>query len=413
MTRIGSCPWRLRAAGTAAALAALAACGSDAVTAPPVEEVAAARAPAAGDARWTPHADARAVLAWNELARTLVARRSIDPPMASRAYALLAVAQHRAVRAALDAVPDHGAGRGRRGAPSPSAAIAAASVRVLGALFPHDAGAIAAHPVPAVADGDAAAGAVVGREIAERVLAEAATDGSDRTWSGTIPVGPGVWFSSATPVAAPLRPAWGQVRPWAMRAGDHFRPPPPPAWGSPALAAAIAEVRRYSDERTAEQLRIAHFWADGAGTSTPPGHWNEIAAALLARQDASAERAAHVLALLNVAMMDAGIACWDSKYEFWLLRPSQADGAITTPVGLPNFPSYVSGHATFSGAAAAVLGAHFPSERRALRAMAEEAAMSRLYGGIHYRFDSDVGLDMGRRIGELVLVLDRQRRGEW
>lgn len=402
---------RVRPAILAGSLAVLAACGADAITAPGAHDAAASASRGASGRR--PRADAGAVLPWNELARTLVARHSVDPPMASRAYALLSVAQHRALRATLSEAPDRGDGHGRRGAPSPSAAVAAASVRVLGTLFPADLPEIAVHPAALFDDGDTGAGAAIGREIAEGLLAEAASDGSDRAWTGTPPTGPGVWFSSANPVAAPLRPSWGSVRPWAMRSGDQFRPPPPPAWGSPEFAEALAEVRRASDERTPEQLRIARFWADGAGTSGPPGHWNAIAADLLSRQGVSAERAAHVLAVLNVAMVDAGIACWDSKYEYWLIRPSQVDPRITTPVGLPNFPSYVSGHATFSGAAGEVLGTLFPSRRGELLAMADEAAMSRLYGGIHYRFDSDVGLDMGRRIGELVLMLDRQRSGAW
>ena len=402
---------RARAVAAAALSGMLAACGSDTITAPPPYD--AASSAARGAAGWTPRADAGAVLAWNELARTLVTRRSIDPPRASRIYALLSVAQHRSVQRALDEVPDHGAGRGRRGAPSLASAIAAASVRTLGALFPGDLAEIATHRVAAVDDGDAGAGAAIGRDVAEALLADAAADGSDAAWPGEIPVGPGLWFSSAVPARAPLLPSWATVRPWAMPRGDHFRPPPPPSWDSPEFAAALSEVRRFSDGRTPVELRVALFWADGAGTSTPPGHWNAIAADLLSRKGVSAERAAHVLALLNVAMMDAGIACWDSKYAYWLIRPSQADPAITTPVGLPNFPSYVSGHATFSGAAGEVLGTLFPSHRREIGAMAEEAAMSRLFGGIHYRFDSDVGLDMGRRIGELVLMLDHQRRGEW
>lgn len=411
MTRACISSLRVRPAIVLGSLALLAGCGADAITAPGANEVEASRA--RGAAAWNPHADASAVLAWHELARSLVARRSVDPPMASRAYALLAVAQHRALRAALDEVPDHGAGRGRLGAPSPSSAVASASAGVLGALFPDDLAEIGTYAAPVFEDGDAGAGSLIGRETAEAILAEAATDGSDLPWLGSAPTGPGIWFSSAIPVAAPLRPSWASVRPWAMPSGDHVRPPPPPAPGSAAFDAALAEVRLVSDTRTPEQLRIARFWADGAGTSGPPGHWNAIAADLLSRNGVSAARAAHVLALLNVAMMDAGIACWDAKYEYWLLRPSQADPLITTPVGLPNFPSYVSGHATFSGAAGEVLGTLFPSRRAALLAMAEEAAMSRLYGGIHYRFDSDVGLDMGRRIGELVLMLDRQRRGEW
>jgi membrane-associated phospholipid phosphatase len=214
-----------------------------------------------------------------------------------------------------------------------------------------------------------------------------------------------MWFSSTgTP---PLRPAWGRVRPWLMHSTDQVRPAPPPAFGSPEFLSALAEVRDISASRTPEQLEIALFWADGAGTSTPPGHWNAIAEDLILRHALNEQRAARVLALLNMALMDAGIACWDAKFTYWLLRPSQADATISTPVGLPNFPSFTSGHATFSGAASTVLAHEFPAEVRRLRAMAEEAALSRLYGGIHYRFDNEQGLAAGRAIGALAVERGR------
>jgi hypothetical protein len=190
-----------------------------------------------------------------------------------------------------------------------------------------------------------------------------------------------------------------------MSSGNQFRPPPPPAIDSPEFQDALAEVRHLSDTRTAEQLRLAHVWGDGPATPTPPGHWNEIAATLIHAHGLGERRATQILALLNMAMMDAGIACWDAKYTYWLLRPSQVDSAITLPVGLPNFPAYVSGHATFSGAASEVLAMAFRGEADAVRSMADEAAMSRLYGGIHYRFDSERGLELGRRIGELATPL--------
>ena len=176
-----------------------------------------------------------------------------------------------------------------------------------------------------------------------------------------------------------------------MTRGDQFRPEPPPAFGSAEFQAALTEVRRYSDQRTQRELDIAKHWGDGVGTYTPAGHWNRIAADLTTWYNLSEAETARVLAAMNMAMMDAGIAVWDAKYTYWLIRPSQADAAITTPVGLPNFPSYVSGHSGFSGAGADVLAFFFPNEAVRLRAQAEEAAMSRLYGGIHYRFDSEVG----------------------
>jgi membrane-associated phospholipid phosphatase len=110
---------------------------------------------------------------------------------------------------------------------------------------------------------------------------------------------------------------------------------------------------------------------------------------------------------MNMALMDAGISCWDAKFHYSLMRPSQADPAITTPVGLPNFPTYTSGHATFSGAASEVLVYLFPDQKDKVNAMAEEAALSRLYGGIHYRFDNEVGLAEGRAVGDLAV-----KRGE-
>jgi membrane-associated phospholipid phosphatase len=177
--------------------------------------------------------------------------------------------------------------------------------------------------------------------------------------------------------------------------------------GSEAFAAALAETRRFGEERTPEQLRIAEHWADGPGTATPPGRWNEIARRLIAKKGLSGLDGARVLAYLNMAMHDACVGAWDTKYAYWLIRPSQADDAIATPVGLPNFPAYVSGHAAFSGAAAEVLAAFFPADKRELRAMAEEAALSRVYGGIHYRFDGDDGLALGRDVA--TAVIERMR----
>jgi membrane-associated phospholipid phosphatase len=104
--------------------------------------------------------------------------------------------------------------------------------------------------------------------------------------------------------------------------------------------------------------------------------------------------------------MDANIACHDAKYTYWLIRPSQADPAITTPIGLPNHPSYPSNHACVSAATAYVLGALFPDQAARLSAMAAEAAESRLYAGIHYRFDAEAGLRIARQVADLALNSD-------
>ena len=389
---------RLAAASVATIALLAAACSDSSLTAPtptigaPLASVSARPVASAPSLRW------------NALARELVAQRAIDPPMASRVYALLSVAQHDAVLAADRVAP--GAPRARHEVDA-RAAVIAASANVLGALFPLDAqpvadlasegrAALASEGVDAA---EARAASTAGEAAARAVLSFAATDGSGVSWTGAIPTGVGLWYSAVT--ASPLRPTWAQVRPWLLRSGDELRPAPPPAWGSAEYLAALAEVRRISDTRTPDQLRIALFWSDGAGTATPPGHWNAIAADLIARQNLDEEKATRVLALLNMALMDAGIGCWDAKYHYWLIRPSQADPQIVTAVPLPNFPSYVSGHATFSGAAAELLGAAFPEARASVDAMADEAAISRLYGGIHYRFDNEQGLALGRKIGRL------------
>jgi membrane-associated phospholipid phosphatase len=386
--------------------AVMAACADEALMAPSTPRAAADAALAADHS--APAVSRLASVRWNDLARAAVAADRVDPPMASRVYALLSVAQ----RDAVDAVDASTRTRGGTRRPDVvHAAVVGASAEMLTYLFPLRAAAyreiergdlgVLASPDAYESDGTAAR--QLGADAARAVIRTASTDGADATWTPLIPTGPGKWIFDPV-VGYPLRPAWGNVRPWLMTTSSQFRPSPPPTFGSDAYRAALAEVRMISDTRTAEQLRIARFWSDGAGTATPPGHWNAIASRLAERYSLDEKRSTRMFTLLNMALMDAGIACWDAKYTYWLIRPSQADPRITTPVGLPNFPSYVSGHAAFSGAAATVLGEIFPSARRDIQAMAEEAAMSRLYGGIHYRFDNEQGLALGRHVGALAVA---------
>jgi hypothetical protein len=161
----------------------------------------------------------------------------------------------------------------------------------------------------------------------------------------------------------------------------------------------LAEVREVAQRLSRKQLAIALKWNDGAGTPTPPGHWNWIAAPYIAEAQFSEVRAARALALLNMAMQDAAIACWDTKFTYFNPRPSQLDRSIRTSIGLPNFPSYTSGHSTFSAAAAEVLSHLFPSGRHQFEADADEAGISRLYAAIHYRSDIEQGKACGTTVG--------------
>jgi len=198
-----------------------------------------------------------------------------------------------------------------------------------------------------------------------------------------------------------MLPIFGKVKPWLFPASmlPTIRPPVPFKTGSAEIKAQLAEVKKEASSNDRKKLAIVHYWADGAGTYTPPGHWNSLAADKFYQAQFSEVRTARGFALLNMAMMDAAISCWETKYTYFYPRPSQLDPSIKTLTGVPNFPAYTSGHSTFSGAAAAVLGYLFPESKNDFDNMAKEASLSRLYGGIHYRMDCDAGLKCGSIIG--------------
>jgi hypothetical protein len=197
------------------------------------------------------------------------------------------------------------------------------------------------------------------------------------------------------------------ARPWLLDSASQFRPAPPPAFDSPTWRAAMEEVQRVARERTPEQTKIARKWNE----ADPWAIWNENASVAIRRHRLSDVEATRVLAVLNAAAMDAAVACFEAKYHYWTIRPSQADTTLVLAdsVGLPNFPSFPSGHACSAGAFDEVLGHFFPKERAEFTRIAEEQAMSRLYGGIHYRFDNDEGLKLGRVVARY--DIDRERRG--
>ena len=345
-----------------------------------------------------------ATVAWNEVARNLVAKNRTHPFASIRVFALLTIAQYNAIIATE---------QGKDGSlhPSDGGAVAGASAAVLTYLYPAEASFLeglvnqqeASSDWPGRAHKDFASGEAIGRSVAAGVVARAQTDGFFAPFTGTVPTCPGCWLAVPTP---PAFATLGQARTFFLTSFDQFLPPPPPAFGSPAFLSALAEVRQVSDTRTAQQLQIAQFWALNVGTITPYGYWNRVGSELAVRYRLTERETAHALALMNMAGFDGIIASHGAKFVYWLIRPSQADPQITTPTGLPSFPSYPSNHSTVSGAAAAVLGAMFPNERRQLAAQAEEAAMSRLFGGIHYRFDNEAGLTLGRTIAAYVLARD-------
>jgi membrane-associated phospholipid phosphatase len=171
---------------------------------------------------------------------------------------------------------------------------------------------------------------------------------------------------------------------------------------------------------TPHQKQVAKFWEAGPGTALPAGVWNRVAIAYVRRQRLSVPRQTRLFALLNVAMADAGTACWNAKYQtgWWDPRPINAirdlglDRTWEPYLGTPLFPSYPSGTSNYSGAAGDVLAHVFPTDAKMWRARADEAGMSRLWGGVHWRIDVIQGLKMGHEVAGLVVARARSDGAE-
>jgi membrane-associated phospholipid phosphatase len=401
-----------RLLAVAAVVAPLLGCQPDANPAGPHGALVASR-------NGVPSTEGLASPGWQRTAATLVVQANLAPVVSTRAYSQLGVAQYLAVRQAerfsgRDGDEDRG---GRSLRESDRGAVAGASVVVLRYLFPLQAQALEDMVTAQRGAGSARAqhafsrGEAIGRAVGAAIVTRAQADGFSNPFTGTIPVGPGFWISNTTPatVAGGSLPG---VRPWFLKSARQFRPAPPPAFGSAGFLAALAEIRQISDTRTAEQTRIATYWALNAGTATTSGFWLQVATDGINQHGLSERQATHLYGLLSATMFDAQIGCWDEKETAWLIRPWQADAAITVvaAVGKPNHPSFPSGHSCLSSSAAAVLGAFFPGQRAQLDAMVIEAGLSRVYAGIHYRFDIEAGQQLGLSVARFTIAADRAGR---
>ena len=408
---------------------------------------------------WT----AGAVLRWNEILRDLVAEHNLppyqnpdgtypipsstnpfaypefpfaNPPYAARAYAYVSAAQYDALVAAYhfkklynraapyvndagvkalipkSTLPSY---------PSEDAVVAGATVEIMKLLFPTDIAYIeqkAAEEMQyrimagANVRGELTAGQSLGVQVADVFAARARNDragkavGTPAEWlslqNNATSRGDQYWTSLEFPARPPMLPLFSKVIPFLFDTLTvvALRPGPPNLAGSPAFQKEVAEVLSYSQNPTREHQAQVDFWADGIGTYTPPGHWNAIAAAEFVKENYSEVHWARNFALLNMAEMDVAICCWDTKYFYFNERPTQANPKIKTLTGMPNFPSYTSGHSNFSGAAATVLTYLLPDRGTKFTDLANQAAMSRLYGAIHYRSDIEVGLQTGTKVGQ-------------
>jgi hypothetical protein len=345
----------------------------------------------------SPWALATSTMRWNEYACELIARNQVGQFPASRVLAYVNLSINNAIVLSRQ--------QGRK----PDGAAAGAAAATLIYLFPKDeqaiAGRLAGETAALGPDGkqaEFAAGVEIGRAAAADVIAAAKADRSDLAWSGPLPTGADKWSSRAQPARPPLGPRLGEMRPFFLTTGADFRAPPPPSYDSPAFRATVVEVRTISDHRTNEQVRIAQYWETLSG-SFAAGLWNDVARSAISSHGLSEADSARILALVHMASVDATIACHDSKYTYWVPRPTQVDPGITLAIAVPNHPSYPSNHACISGTIGLILDAQFPDQAGRYSAMARQAGESRLYGGIHYRIDLDEGFVISRKVSARAL----------
>lgn len=340
-------------------------------------------------------AGAASVHVWHAAARNAIARHKPNQQAALRLLAYLSWAQHRAAQAMAAAGP-------HAGDAAWSALFDQASARTLSALLPAQAPAFQALSDGLVAarqdgtQGDELARArLLGEQAASETLARAGSDGFDAEWKGSPPEATEAWHSQLQPPRPPHLPLLGSMKPLFLSAGNALRPTAPPAVGSASFKQALAEVRSRAGSAEPQALVRAKRWEMTSG-SLVAGFWDEATLSLAAQHGLNGRDTSRALALAMGATLDANIACHDAKYHYWTPRPPQADAAIRPRIGMPNHPSYPSNHSCDSGAAATVLGQLFPAQRQALNAMAIEAGESRIDAGIHYRFDIDAGMEIGR-----------------
>ncbi|MBL9138074.1 MAG: phosphatase PAP2 family protein [Verrucomicrobiales bacterium] len=383
------------------------------------------------------------VLDWNDLMIDGIRVDNSGPTLSTRNLAIL----HTAIYDAVNSVAQTHQPYRFRLTPPPNTSAAAAAVgaayQITTILYPT----LRAHADDLYENFVATApdpvaltnGLNLGRDIAQKVLASRAADGS-QTEVPYIPSDePGQWRRTPPFFRPPLTPQWRFVEPFCIPSLDPFLPPPPPALNSAEYAESLNQVKALgsanSTVRTEEQSLIARFWSDFSYTSMPPGHWHLIATTIAIDQGNTLEENARLFALLSLAQADGAILCWEVKFLYNLWRPvtaiqradednnplTEADPTWTQFLPSPPFPAYTSGHSTFSKASSQVL-THFygtdaitftassdtlPGVFRtfdSLAVCADEVGMSRIYGGFHFMFDNVQGKATGGAIGDYVFA---------
>jgi len=393
-----------------------------------------------------------AVLYWNDQALNTIRISRNPPPLASLMYATL----HGAIFDVTNSIT-----RTHKGwivnDPAPEgadmdAAIAGAANTVMKELWkgtnPHLLESMFQKALAEIPDGPAKEiGLAWGQKVGKAVIDSRASSGYDKPIPGIYSsTEQGKWRETPAGFRPPLLPFWGKVTPFAMTSPEQFRARPPEELGDKEYAEQLAFVAkrgaRDNAERTEYETMSTAFWNDDLGTSTPPGHWNQIASDLARRNKLSTVDAARLFALLNFALADSAIGCWETKFYYNTWRPETAlreiDPELAPAVKIepdfipnmasPPFPSYTSGHSTFSAAGARTLALWFgtddiefsvtsdalPGAVRHFKKLSDaqkEAGMSRVLGGIHTMSDNLEGQKMGVQIADWVFQTSLQPLG--
>ncbi len=380
------------------------------------------------------------VIEWNANALRTIVSAGSPPPVTARNLAIVHAAMFDAVNSIEGGYAPYKFQLVAPVGASAEAAAVSAAYEVLVKLYPKQKATLdtyLSNSLAKITDGPSETdGLALGKAIATSLTALRSTDGAGKTVTYAPETTPGKWRPTAPDFKNAALPQWKDLTCFTMISSSQFRPAPPPALTSRKYAKDVNQVgvlgRRNSHKRTDDQTEIARFWADEAGTYTPPGHWNQLTEGVVANQGDSLLNNARTFALLNISLADAGVAAWDAKYTYnrWrpidALRNADSDGNRATKaqkgwhplLTTPNHPDYVSGHSTFSGAAAEVLTqiyrkkfsfttnsvglAGVERSYKSFNAAADEAGISRIYAGIHTMSANEAGLSSGKALGRYV-----------
>jgi membrane-associated phospholipid phosphatase len=378
---------------------------------------------------------------WTEIMFRSIEAGPKNPPLSSRNGALIHVAMYDALVASYhwkytyDVTAPNGVDTLVPASPDPSypsehAAMAGAASKVIAYLYPGQ----SALRLDEMADeaaqsrvdagtntpSDVEAGLALGRAVADKVIAYAKTDGAGTAWNGRRPPGidngPRFWEPPPGSPSPPTEPAAATWKTWTLTSNSQFRPPPPPAYDSAEFKTAAQDVVDVKKNLTEDQKRIAKFWEGAQGSVQPAGITLGVAMADVEKAAATGDvatrwtvaQSTRAIALLNITMADGGIAVWEAKYFYWYPRPENAirdsgvDRNWSPHLPTPLFPAYPSGSAGYAGGVEAIMTYLFPDRAAEFKARADEQAVSRIYAGIHWRFDA-ISLDGGRQISALVI----------